>query len=91
MTLVEFRCKVPDCGRLLGAIGDDVPHDVAGTVMFPPCPRHGGLRPRTFASWARRRSGADLEVLIGHRVDLASVRPTIAAARSTGRTQVETL
>jgi hypothetical protein len=92
MKLVELRCKVRGCGKLLGWL-ESAPAESdatrwSGLYWAPVCPRHGGAA-RSVAKWVEKRRRAGLShdrYRTGQWLPWAELRPAVRLARRTGET-----
>jgi len=84
MILVRIRCR--ECRKVLYTV-DSAPADWTGSLLVPSCPRHGGMRPRTFPKWSRRRhaAGKSLEI-VRRQVQWEDLRSHVRDAQGSGRT-----
>ena len=97
MTLVEVRCKVRGCGKLLTEVvsapseGDELRW--TSYVSIPVCPRHGGAR-GSVAKWVQKRRQVGLphdRYITGRWICWADLRSPVQRARRTGSTQTHRL
>jgi hypothetical protein len=91
--LVEVRCRVPRCGRLLAEVTSAPASEEAWAyyVFVDICQRHGeGAGHGNITRWQerQRRAGKPADRReIGRYVPWAELRPAVEEARRTGRTQ----
>jgi hypothetical protein len=101
MRLVELRCRVRGCGRLLGwldsapAESDELRWSYPVPSPIPFCPRHGGAHQYgSITRWveARRRLGLPHDrVTTGRWISWEELRSAVREARRTKKTQVHKL
>jgi hypothetical protein len=92
--LIEVRCKIYDCGRLLDEVEAGAPPvtEEAWTwyTFVHLCPKHGdGAGYGNIRKWQvrQRRAGkADDRVQIGQWIPWAELRPAVERARRLGQT-----